>query len=152
SRRLASILDQTSDMVVTATLQGRVLGVNAAGRRLLGVAPSQDLTGAAFEAFYTPESARTIRDVAIPAALEHGRRGGDAQLLARDGGTIPVSQLLMVHGDDPHGSRYLSAVARDMRERASREQALAEGEALFRSLAEHSAVGILRLSEKGRVL
>ncbi|MFH0878332.1 MAG: cache domain-containing protein, partial [Lentisphaerota bacterium] len=115
-QRLARILQATSDMVATSTLDGHVTYMNAAGRKLLGW-NNDNSTGRprTIRDAHPDNVFRLINDVAIPTALQKGIWMGETALKCSDGSLIPVSQVIMAHRE-PHGPiEYLSTIVRDLR-------------------------------------
>ncbi len=76
SRRLAAIIEATTDLVATADMAGRVTYLNSAGRRLVGLGEEDALDNFTFADAYPPEEFRRITEEVIPAARGRlGRRG-----------------------------------------------------------------------------
>lgn len=150
-RRLTAILEGTPDLVATADPEGRVLYLNGAGRRMLGIGPDEDPAQLDVATVY-PEWAlgRILRD-AIPTAIRERSWSGETAFLHRDGSEIAVSQVILSH-DGPNGEvSFLSTIARDIRERRRREeelQFLAEASQAFGSTLEHETTlqGLARLA------
>ena len=107
-RRLVAILEATTDFVSIAAPDSRLLYVNVAGRRMVGLGPTDDISGLRIADFHSPAIARL------------GGRGGDAggrarrrvgrriTLRARDGREIPVSQVLLSRIAMRRAARVLS--------------------------------------------
>src|SRR5262245_4564368 len=70
--RLAEILEATSDMVACATLDGQMLYINRAGRRMIGIPPDLDVNALTFTDFYPPDVLETFATVAFPTAMRDG--------------------------------------------------------------------------------
>ncbi|MGH2687067.1 MAG: putative bifunctional diguanylate cyclase/phosphodiesterase [Actinomycetota bacterium] len=132
---LRAIIEATPDVVGTADEDGRMLYLNRAGRRLLGVEPSR-LADAEASEFYPGWAAKLLEEEAIPMARRDGLWQGESAILSSDGKEIPVSQVLVAH-KSPTGSFTYSTIVRDISDRYQREEQL-------RHLAEHDALTGLR--------
>ncbi|HET7263333.1 MAG TPA: PAS domain S-box protein [bacterium] len=125
-QRLAAILEATPDFVGTATADGKPMYLNRGGRRLLGVG-DESVEDFAQETIFDayPERLREfIRRDAVPAAIRDGQWHGESTLLRRDGGEIPVSQVLIAHTAPDGTVEFLSTIMRDITERKQTEDQL----------------------------
>jgi diguanylate cyclase (GGDEF)-like protein/PAS domain S-box-containing protein len=118
--RLAEILEATTDVVATTDPEGRMTYLNEAGCRLLGVS-ADEIVGRSAGVLYAPWAEDLIRVEAIPAAQKHGAWQGEAALVTRRGEEIPVSQVIVAHKGEDGKARFLSGIARDVRERKNFE-------------------------------
>ena len=119
--RLTAILEATPDLIAIATVDGDVPYLNAAGRRLLGVAPDARPT---LRAMFPAWALREVERVGIPCAMEHGAWNGETALVGRDGREIPVSQVIIAHKNARGEVEHLSTIMRDITERKEAEEAL----------------------------
>ena len=118
--RLAEILEATTDFVATSDPQRRLTFLNEAGCRLIGI-ERDEAAGRLADEHYTPAARRLVREIALPAANEHGTWEGETAFIGRDGAQIPVSQVIIAHRDADGAPRFYSTVARDIRERRGYE-------------------------------
>ncbi len=112
--RLTRILEATVDLVATAGADGRLLYLNRAGRRMLGLEETADLGGESLGRLFADLSAL---DAALPAALQDGAWTGDALLQGGAAGPVPASLVLLVHPGSDGKPEFLSVVARDETQR-----------------------------------
>jgi PAS domain S-box-containing protein len=138
-QRLASILEATSDFVGIAAVNGQVMYINKAGRKLVGLDETFDVTQTRHETYY-PEAIRSkiLTDVA-EAVLREGSWQGESALLASDGSEIPTSQLVLVHYDADKNVEYYSSIMRDIsdqKEAESQRLELARQEERLKSFKE----------------
>lgn len=134
--RLATVMENTSDLVVFADHNGGVIHINPSGRKLIGL-NGEDPRTLALAQLQPPWAAEKVANEGIPAARQNGTWEAESALLHRDGHEIPVSLVLIVH-KEPDGSRtFLSAVARDITGRKQTESELQRREKYFRGLIEH---------------
>lgn len=124
-RRLTAILETTTDFVGFADAQGKILYINDAGRRMLGL-EDRTIVGMGFENLQPEWATALLLDEAIPVALREGTWVGESALVTRDGREIPVHQVLLVHRTPAGDVDFISTVARDITEpkRTQAEQRL----------------------------
>ena len=122
--RLVEILEATSDYVGVADPDGRLIYLNAAGRRLAGI-HEQELPGQTASAVYPVWVQELIDKEARPTAARNGIWEGETAILSPEGKEIPVSHVLIAHRTrDGTGIRFYSSIARDIRERKAYEARL----------------------------
>ena len=125
SARLVRILEATTDFVGMSTVEGQVLFINAAGRRMLGVGADEPVLP--HISAYHPEWANEIvLKEAVPAAIRDGSWTGETALLARDGREIPVSQVMISHPGPDGKPEFISTIMRDLSDRKREEVARIE--------------------------
>ena len=133
-KRLAAILEATSDFVATATPDGRVLYYNRAARRMLGLADDEDIRSIRIPDTHPAWAARLVMEEAIPTAVQKGTWQGETALLSRDGREIPVSQVILAHKGPDGQVEYLSTIARDISEQKRLQAAIGRALVLERAL------------------
>ena len=124
------LVENCRDFVCVATLEGQVLYVNPAGRRLVGIAPDADVTGASLGDYYTKDGARFVRTVVHDRLVEQGFFHGEVQM--RNPGTGEVIDVEMdsfllppqTPGDPP----LVASIKRDVRETRRLQARLAQAE------------------------
>lgn len=122
--RLASALEQTSDVVMMTTVDDRVVFLNRAARALLQVANDVAPDSLSLADYQEPDAHALLLREAFPAAVREGVWRGESALRTASGEIVPVSVVLVAHpstrlGEPPY---FLSAVMRDLRERVRAEQ------------------------------
>lgn len=127
-RRLAAILEATSDFVGTTDLEGRVLYVNAAGRRMCGIGEDDDITKTVISDYHPAWAAKLVLEDGVPAAIRDGIWRGETALRRPDGTEIPVSQVIIAHKNQQGRLEYLSTIMRDISERKRAEETLRASE------------------------
>ncbi len=131
--RLASVLEATSDFVGFSDPEGRILYVNHAGRRLVGMGETADLRRSRIADFHPNWAADRVLNEGVPAAQRDGIWSGETALLHRDGREIPISQVIVAHRSPEGTVSFLSTIARDISERKRAEDALKKSEASIRA-------------------
>ncbi len=128
--RLAAILEATTDFVGLTDPEGRVLFVNRAGRRMVGLGEQEDVTRLSIPDFHSKAAAKRVFDEGIPTATRAGVWIEENTLLHRHGRKIPVSQVLLAHRNPSGDVTFFSTIARDISERRDLETGLrqAQGE------------------------
>lgn len=111
--RLISVLEATTDLVGMATPDGRILYLNAAGRRITGL-DQATLQSHQIADIHPPWAMAVIRDEGIPTAIRTGVWSGETALLGAQGQEIPVSQVIVSHRDERGELLYLSTIMRDI--------------------------------------
>ncbi len=122
--RLAAIIEATLDIVGTATLQGKTLYINRAGKTVFGISPDEDISTLDIAGYHPAWAARLVREVGIPTALREGYWTGESAILTRDGRELPVSQLILIHKSESGQVAFLSTLMRDLSARKAVEAQL----------------------------
>ncbi|MBK1716367.1 PAS domain-containing protein [Thiocystis violacea] len=125
NRKLATILEASSDLIATATPEGQVDYINQAGRTLLGLEPLQSLEPSRVEDYHPEDTRRRLSEESLPMALAQGQWLGDSALLRRDGSEALVSQLILAPRDPVTGQvEFLATICHDLSERHAAEERL----------------------------
>ena len=115
--RLSEITETTTDFVVTATIDGRILYINKAGRKFIGIGENEDISNLSISDCHPKWASELILTEGIPDAIREGAWIGETAFLSRDGREIPISQVLIVHKNPDGTGRNLSTIGRDISER-----------------------------------
>lgn len=119
--RHSNILEATPDLIGSATMDGRILYLNQAGRRMLGLPLDADISDRSIAQLHPAWAAQIVLEQAIPAALQSGVWRGETALLMPDGREIPISQVIIAHKAADGSVAYLSTIARDISEQKQAE-------------------------------
>ncbi|MDC0834184.1 PAS domain-containing protein [Geitlerinema sp. CS-897] len=76
---LVSLVENSSDIIGVAGLNGFARYVNAAGRQTLGISPDEDVTSRRLSEFFPAETFQYIEQQVLPVAFETGRWRGEVQ-------------------------------------------------------------------------
>lgn len=123
-RQLVAVLEATTDVVATLDASGRLLYLNPAGRRLLGLDADRDVRDLQIGDLFPERLRAQVLDEALPAAIRAGAWSGEAVLAAAGGREIPVSVVLLAHKTPDGAVEFLSAIARDIAARKRLEEEL----------------------------
>ncbi len=130
--RFTEIIEAASDMVSFADLDLRIGYINSAGRRILGIGESEDISGLHIYDMHPEWSNSLVRNIGIPTAMSEGMWIGETAVVNREGKEIPLSQVIIAHKGAQGKVEYLSTIARDISERKRAEAALRESEEFHR--------------------
>ncbi len=128
---LIEVLEATPDFVGCADVHQVPRYVNPAGRRLVGMEPTEDLSKTTIVDFIAKSAHRAVFEEAIPYSIEHGVWTGNVALAARDGSEIPVWMVAIAHKNANGELTGLSTISRDLRPLLAAQE---EREALHRQL------------------
>jgi diguanylate cyclase (GGDEF)-like protein len=130
---------------------GRIQYLNAAGRRLLGVAGGPDAVRAAgldvraVQPQFAPGGASAG---AVAAATARGAWRGETTLTKCDGREIPVEQVILAHRGADGEIEYLSSILRDVTERKQAEATLRAFALVDELTGLYNRRGFLALAER----
>ncbi len=139
--RLAAVLENAADFVGQTDAAGRIIHVNAAGRRIIG-RTDQDSIPADLSFIQPRWASDLVATQGFPAAVRDGVWIGEAALLRADGVEIPVSLVILAHKNDVGGVESLSLIASDITERKCAEQALRAGQERLRMATKAADLGV----------
>jgi len=148
--RLTAILENTSDLVSTATPDSMLTYMNRAGRKLIGWGGDESLSHKRISDVHAKWAMDLIEKEGIPRAIRQGIWRGETALLRRDNTEVPVSQVIMSHKSQDGELKYLSTIMRDITERKEAEKALLESEQKYRMLIESSHEVVFSKDRDGR--
>ena len=113
------VLEQIPNPVAMADATGSVTFLNNAGRAALLVPDDVAVEDIRLSDFYPKLSMRSLVEIAMPQAQEHGSWRGELTMRRADGVEIPVAQDIVRHrGDD---AEHYIVLIRDLSEDKARE-------------------------------
>ena len=124
-QRLINIIESSPDLVITFDLEGTVLYLNEAAKKVYGER-AVGQSGAFGIAQLGFGDSSTFLNEAVPQAFMNKTWQGETELITVQGELIPVSQLVMGHKGPSGFVQYYSTVMRDISELKAGEQALRE--------------------------
>jgi PAS domain S-box-containing protein len=122
--RLLTILEKTTDYVAMADTSESMLYLNPAGRQLLGLGSTEDISHRKLCDHADLEVRNTIHEVAIPAATENGLWAGESRMRDSSGREMYTSQVIIAHRRADGQVDCFSTILRDITSRVKAEQAL----------------------------
>lgn len=145
-RRLAAIIEATTDYVGIADLEGWSLYVNQAGRRMVGKPEIQTSDAAPWNVAncYPAEETPKLQNM-IETALRGDVWSGETAFLHRDGHIIPVSEVTFALRDVAGNIESIGTIVRDISQQKQVEKEIQQArEAAEEALAEqHRLTAIL---------
>jgi len=148
-RRFGAVIEATSDWVSIADSDEKLVYVNSAGRRMVGIGPDDDVVGVRVGQFSPAWARERVLREALPVARREGVWRGDLARLHRDGHEIPVSQVIVARTDEDGEVEFYATIARDMTHERAAQDALRESEERFRIAFEQGPVGVSLLDLEG---
>lgn len=118
---IVAVLEAATDFVASADMDGHLVYMNRAGRRVVGIEANADVSHLEITSFYAPEAQALIREQAIPVALREGVWSGEVDLIGHDGQEVPVSLLILAHRVPDGSATFISSIARDIGDRKRAE-------------------------------
>ena len=125
--------------IALADLNGQLLFLNEAGRKLVGIERDESVSERSLADFIPVENASRLHDVELPAVRANGRWMGESRLQnVKTGQSIDVLVNSFLVGD-PRSRQpmCLATVQRDITEHKRGEEAIRASEQRFRQLAEN---------------
>ncbi len=150
--RLIAILEATPDFVGTLDMDLKILHINNAGRKMIGLPDSSEITNLLISDIHPAWVNQIMKRDAIPHTIQYGFWEGETALLHRDGFEIPVSQVILAHRGNYGEVIYLSTIIRNISEYKLAEEKLKESEQRYRSLVEASPDSITLIDFSGNIL
>ena len=121
TKRLARIVEATTDLVAFFEPNGRVTYLNEAARRVLGIPYPENKCLKLAELMPAAAYAQIERE-ALPTARLGGVWSGETAFVDAMGREIPVSQVVLAHAGEHDEIDYFSTIARDISERRQAEE------------------------------
>ncbi len=148
---LLRLAETTPDFVATADVEGHVLYLNPAARRMLGLAPDAPVTLLHLADLHPVWASVLVLGAGIEMALLDGAWRGEAALVTCAREEIPVSEVIIASPGSAGGPVLLTLVARDISELKQTETALRASEQFYRRMVETANVGIWIIDAENRV-
>ncbi len=135
--KLAAIVENSSDLIGIATLDGRILYLNPAGRKLVGLDSPEDVRKTVLSQYVMPRHADQMRDI-LTGLFATGSWKGEARVRNfRTGEAIPIELNSFIIRDPRTGKPlFMANVSRDITEHKKMEEELLKAQKL-------ESVGIL---------
>lgn len=112
--RLLAILEATSEFVCMADCNKRMLYLNRAGRRLMGIGPEEDISQRSLSEFFSEKAWSEVVIEGLSMAIYRQEWNGESALLSPERGEIPVIQTILAHKGPTGAVEFFSILTRDM--------------------------------------
>ncbi|HXU75847.1 MAG TPA: PAS domain S-box protein, partial [Methylomirabilota bacterium] len=124
--KIFALVENSTDFIAMAGLDGRPSYLNPAGARLIGLPPGADVSAAPLSGYLDPDSWAEVRDQVLPTTLKTGRWEGDTRLRhLQTGEPIEVhTHSFLVRHPRSGAPLCIATIQRDITERKQREREL----------------------------
>jgi PAS domain S-box-containing protein len=143
AKRLLTIVEASTDFVLTIDAHGRVVYTNSALQRLLGAAAGQNYAGLPFTSVFPPKVADLLQTEILPKALAQGVWQGEVALRDPAQHEIPTSVIAMVQRADENQAALISFVMRDISAQKKAEAANLERERKILQVQKAESLSVL---------
>ncbi len=141
--RLLKIIEATTDFILTAGTDGRVIYANAALLRLLGLEELGKLSGRRWDAVFAGEALRIVETDVVAAVKRTGICQGELTLRDAQGRAIIVSKVAVLHRDEENDVPTVSFVMRDVTRQKQAEVENIENERKMLLIQKSESLGVL---------
>ena len=119
--RFARIFEATTDVVAMTDRDGRLLYLNAAGRRLLELHDNAAIVERTLRDVHPEWAYEILVQEGLPSAQSDGSWSGETALLSATGREYPVLQVVLSHVGADGEVEFISTICRDISEHKQRE-------------------------------
>ncbi|NIP82910.1 MAG: PAS domain S-box protein [Gemmatimonadetes bacterium] len=140
-RARAHAFENVFDAVVVTDMEGRVVDWNRGSELLYGYT-REEILGRPVSILHVPEQQERVLEEVLTAVERDGRWQGEVGLLRKDGSQGWIESSVVPLFDDDGQPVGALGINRDISDRVAAETELRAAEMRFRSLVEHSLVGI----------
>jgi len=125
-RTLASVVEASTDLIGIASIEGEVLFVNQAGRRILGLGPAQPVRGSRISDYIPEEDRQYALGSVLPLLFQDGQWASETRFRHSVTGTvIPMLQSSFFITDVQTNTRTgIATICRDLTQRKREESEL----------------------------
>ncbi len=147
---LASIVENSTDMIVGQTLDGAIVSWNKGAEKAFGYKP-QEVIGRDISLLVPPELGDEIPRIAYKLGRGEGVDPFDTIRVRKNGERFPVSLTVSLVKNDAGKVIGASAIARDITERKAMEEALRGREERIRAMSQAALDAIIVIDDAGRI-
>ena len=151
--RLEQLIEESSDFVGLATLDGKTYYLNKAGQRLIGLDRLEEVKRTRIIDYLMREDRSFFLGTVVPSLMRNGAWEGDFRFRNfKTGAAIEVSWNLFLIRNSSAQPVGIATVTRDITERKKAEAALRESEERFRHLVEQAGEAFFVYDLSGRLI
>ncbi|MCP4200166.1 MAG: PAS domain S-box protein [Proteobacteria bacterium] len=147
--RAIAIIESATDLVATATPDGKITYMNPAGRGMLGW---ENIDSKYVEDGYPELALEQLQETALPCVKRNDAWFGETAILNVDGIEVPVSQVIVAHKSLSGQLEYYSTIVRDITDQRITEEEISTATAYLQSCLLSLPDAVLMLDEKGRFI
>ncbi len=146
-----ALADSTADFICLATSHGEPFYFNLAARRMIGLGEEEPVPSGSLHDYYSEDSWKELRDVAVPAVNRSGHWEGRSQLRNRKSGELLAVQTIMFRVKTPQSDKptCLAVLHRDAGPWDRLRESLEESQARKHAILESSLDPILTINHEG---
>lgn len=150
-QKLATLVENSQDLISLATLDEEVQFLNPAGQTLLGFNLIKNTSPLFLKQFFSRKSQTQFNQEIVPTILKTGQWYGELELENRNTHKVfgVLANIFLIRDSASGMPINLGVIARDITQRKKTETALKNSEERFRSIFEQAAVGIALLNMTG---
>lgn len=150
NQRLRAIIENTPDIVRISDINGNLLYMNKAGRKILKISETEEITRYNNASFMSSDDwAKILEGRSI--AIREGIWKGLTKLIATDGTIIPVSQVIIAHKKGNGEDMLFSTVARDISDITRFRHELEDASTYSRNLIEVNLDPLVTIGSDGKI-
>ena len=116
--RYYEVMGASTDFMGLASPDGKIIGINPAGRRMVGLGDNEDVSTLTIGSLHPVRIHDMVFTEAIPTAMQKGSWRGTSALLSSEGHEVPVDQVVLCHRDEDGKISFLSTISRDISDRS----------------------------------
>lgn len=133
-QKFVALVENSSDFIAIATLEGNPFYINQAGRQLVGLESLEEILATDIFDYHTEESKVRFREIAVPALMTTGHWEGEGQFCHFKNGKLIDVYITVFLVKNPKSGEPLciATVTRDITEQKRADEALRRSEARFR--------------------
>ena len=122
-RTSASLVEASTDFIAYGTLEGEVLFLNQAGRRMVGIDPNRSVRGERILDYVVEEGQKHFRESVLPLAMQEGQWAGETWFRRFSGGPpIPMWQsVFFITEPQTNRPAVIATICRDLTQRKREE-------------------------------
>ena len=130
-RNLASLVENSTDLIGMASHEGEILFVNAAGRAIVGLEGKEQVRGTRIFDYIAEQERERFDNNVLPAVFKDGRWEGETLFRHfKTGESISMWQYIFFITDESSGRRLaLATICRDITERKRTQEFLQQAQA-----------------------
>lgn len=153
---LLSILEKSQDFIGVADADKKVIFVNRAGQKMVGIDSDDEARQTTIEEYFMPEDLPFVQQTILPALQKEGRWSGELRIRNRKTHQpIPILYDLFLTGDLNTGKvTNIATISRDISKLKETKEKLRESELTFKALFEKGPIGVayhkMIYDDKGR--
>ena len=148
TRKFASLIENSTDFIGIASLQGEALFVNSTGQTLLGLAGREQVHETMISQYLAERELARFENDVLPIVFRDGRWEGETCFRHFEtGATIPMWQHIFFITEEATGRRLaLATICRDITERKRSEERLQDAQVQLAHMARVTTMGELAAS------